>query len=458
MKRPTSTLLLVTGRLVGRADFGPAPECIQGGFWQGPAPQGAGLPEAARQALRLGPRSAKDVWLLTDQVWTQRLYFASAVMAGLGGDELRRAMGFEAESFSGIPALQSRLGVHRLGVVEGAEAFWITQVPSDVAAEAGAAIADAGGAKLRGIVHPGGLSAPLLSMDKTAPFSRVEVWGRATLCIERPDHAPAQVRVINIDPAQPQWREAVDGWLARVAAPPTEWLGPAGTDRVHPAAPLEGEALADFLGLWAKELAAAAPAAPVVLPPPPTVRIGRFVALAAGLLMAVALGCFLDYEIRARQRVAMQNELGSIERTRRETADLATQIVAARKELRQFEAASVTRQAAPAAADDIRLRQERWPALLTAIAGSAGGEVAVSRLTGDTGGAVVLDGLSAAAAAGDTFAARLSQELASKGWTVGAAEKQISVEENRPGLWQFHIQVSPQFQRPGPLPCPPQRW
>ncbi len=457
-KRASITLVLVTGQKVTRADFGRAPEWTSSWQWQSAALDGAGLRQAVSAALAAGPRCGREVWVLTDQVWTQRLYFSTAVMDGLDNEQLQRAMGFEVESFSGIPALHSRLGVRRLGVGQGTEAFWVAQIQDDVAGQVAKVVGDAGGT-LRGIVHPGGLPVALASAAKAAHWSRIEVWGRATLCIEKTDEQAAQVRIINADPSQPQWHESVEAWLSRVTQPSTEWFAPAGpqempeglglrdgapmaAERLRQVPPLAGEALSHFLRLWVQEASSLSPGVPVIVPPAVLPRMGRLAAVAAILLTALVLGCGIHHYLFRRQLDAAQDELAALDRESRQNAAVASQITDLRKVLRQQESVSPTRDVK---ADGVRVQQQRWPSLLAAISRSAGSVVVVDRVSCESGKAVAVDGRCTTAMAGDELAAALSQSLAAKGWAVGAAEKWRQAEDDDSGLWHFRIRVTPQL-------------
>ena len=143
MKRAaTSTLILVTAARIARADSGGA--CITAA-----RPVGSSVGEAARAALALGGK-AEAVWVLCDDVFAQRVALSPAQVAGLTPDQLRRALSFEVEPFSGIPIAESVTGFHRSG--EGA--FDVIELPRADRDAIQRAASDAGG-KLAGIAHPG---------------------------------------------------------------------------------------------------------------------------------------------------------------------------------------------------------------------------------------------------------------------------------------------------------------
>jgi hypothetical protein len=146
MKRPAgSTVLLVTGTRIARADFdGTLRTCKTA-----PRSAGGSPAEAVRAALALGG-SAGTVWVLSEDAFVQRVTLNPAQVAGLTPEQLGRALSFEVEPFSGIPVMESATGFHDAG-----ESFF-TVVEMSRADRDGIqrAVTEAGG-KLAGITHPG---------------------------------------------------------------------------------------------------------------------------------------------------------------------------------------------------------------------------------------------------------------------------------------------------------------
>ena len=62
-------------------------------------------------AIRLGPKKTGEVWVFANDFWTGVIHLAGDVAAALDIDELEQAIALEAETFSGISAFDSRLGV-----------------------------------------------------------------------------------------------------------------------------------------------------------------------------------------------------------------------------------------------------------------------------------------------------------------------------------------------------------
>jgi hypothetical protein len=146
MKRTTgSTLILVSAGRIARADFSGGP----GVFKTAPVSADASAGETVRAALSLGGK-AGTVWVLSEDVFAQRVSLSPAQIAGLTPEQIGRALSFEVEPFSGIPISESVAGFHRSG--EGA--FDVVEISRADRDDIQRAIVSAGG-KLAGITHPG---------------------------------------------------------------------------------------------------------------------------------------------------------------------------------------------------------------------------------------------------------------------------------------------------------------
>lgn len=149
MKAATSTIVLVTGDRIARADFDGDLRSTK----SAPRPVSASAAEVVRAALALGGKAARETWVLSADVWRQEVKLNAAQIAGLTREQLGRALSFEAEPFSGIPVAESATGFRD----EGGGAFNVVQMPRADLDAVARAVASAGG-RLAGIVHPG--SAP----------------------------------------------------------------------------------------------------------------------------------------------------------------------------------------------------------------------------------------------------------------------------------------------------------
>lgn len=132
--KPAVTFLLITPNRVARADFA-AGKCVAS---SAPRP-GA---DAVRAALALGGKAASETWLLSSEAWTQEIPLNAAQVAGLSAESLRRALAFEVEPFSGIPAADSATGFRE----SSPGIFQVAQVPRAELEAAHRTIREHGGA------------------------------------------------------------------------------------------------------------------------------------------------------------------------------------------------------------------------------------------------------------------------------------------------------------------------
>ena len=113
-------------------------------------PTGASAAEAVRAALALGGKAQNTAWVLSEELWTQKVPLSSAQVAGLSPEQLGRALSFEVEPFSGIPAGESIIGFHNTG--DGSfDVVEMSRIDRDAIQRA----VESTGAKLAGITHPG---------------------------------------------------------------------------------------------------------------------------------------------------------------------------------------------------------------------------------------------------------------------------------------------------------------
>lgn len=113
-RRQKSTLVVVSARGILHADFRDG-VCQ----WKSAARQpGTSVVEGFTTALSLGDSISREVWLLSDEWFSQRLQLNPAQVAGLSEAQMTRALAFEAEPFSGIPMASAALAFRNAG--EGA--------------------------------------------------------------------------------------------------------------------------------------------------------------------------------------------------------------------------------------------------------------------------------------------------------------------------------------------------
>ncbi len=137
------TVVLIDARRVVRWDEG------DGDCREVSRPVGGGLGEAVRAVVGPGSRVGR-VWVLSADVFTQRLALSPAQVAGLDEAQLMRALSFEAEPFSGLSVGESATGFR----AEGGGAFSVAQVAAADRAAVVEAVRACGGT-LAGIAPAG---------------------------------------------------------------------------------------------------------------------------------------------------------------------------------------------------------------------------------------------------------------------------------------------------------------
>ena len=154
--RGRSTLLVVMGSRLVRADFDGLSEPEMRGLWESAAPAGAGIAELVEAAWMLGPRERRRVHALVEPVATLGLAIPAGKMAGLQGTGLGRALAFEAEAISGIGPFDAAQGWVGNGTRDGLNWYWVSQLPR-AEVERLVGLISPKGATVEGILHPGGL-------------------------------------------------------------------------------------------------------------------------------------------------------------------------------------------------------------------------------------------------------------------------------------------------------------
>ena len=144
MKRPSqSTIVVITASRVIRVE----PAAGELNFKSTPRPPGESFTRAVATALALGKTTA-SVWVLSEEIFTQRVTLNSAQIAGLSSSQLERALAFEIEPFSGIPMAEGVVGFRD----EAGGAFSVVEMPRSERDAVLATVERAGG-KLAGIAH-----------------------------------------------------------------------------------------------------------------------------------------------------------------------------------------------------------------------------------------------------------------------------------------------------------------
>ena len=467
--RGVNTLLLITRDRLIRADLRPGRAAGVADLQEERRPSADDLPSLVEAALRLGRARTGNVWILSSELWTQVLSLPSESLAGLKGDELGRALGFEAEPFSGINALEAAAGQVPLPGEGAQRAFWLTEIAASQLQQIEEIVRQAGG-RLSGMSHPGGLPRPLcLPPDKQEAWQRVELWPGAVICVEGGTGRRSTVAVRNSDPKPGHWEADVEQWrTSRPAVAATESLhGSSGValDELPVENRLsleEADAGRQFLTAWAEALAEGDLAAPLVtLPKPPmsaaTRRAIAVAAAVAALVVCIAgqllLSAFLSRRIAETQRLRkpaqqlaeLKSEEGKYQKRKAELSDACKKLQSDLDHYQQVRFA----------------QQRRLASLLGVLARRSPAETVIRKIDGDQD-AIVLHGLCLELQSPDALAGGLANDLAEalgpQGWQVQLPSKHSQETLAAGGPWEFEIRIEdPEAKEPEPVtpPRPP---
>lgn len=124
MSKPRGmSLLLIGPRLVGRADFDPAGALGEARVTARPG--GSDALSSLEAALAMGGECGPVVYILQGGAFAHSLALPPAQTAGMGEAQLARALAYEVEPYSGIPAAESSVGF----VASGPGNFAVLQIP-----------------------------------------------------------------------------------------------------------------------------------------------------------------------------------------------------------------------------------------------------------------------------------------------------------------------------------------
>jgi len=459
-RRPALTIVLVGSDRLARADFssGSAPMAVA----ERPrAASAAGseaweLPTLVETALALGGRCGKRVFVLAEDAWTQTLPLATAAAAGLDPAQLGRALAFEVEPLSGIPAGESALGFVDVGGGRGAQGrrvFWISEVPASSRDGVNAVVRAAGG-KLDGIAHPGGVPRPLgAAAAPSGAWRRFEIWRQATVCLGGATPAGAsRVEVINANPEQASWRPSLSRWIETEDDPAAagEWLDRNGRAALPIAAAWRPHSLASndtlesWLRAWAAEIGASRRAVPTVVPATTQVPRRRLVATAIGLGVVVVAACVAHGLAQRSIENAGRDQLEELKAPAARFAESEKKAKQLDGELAKL-AADNRRAEALAEGGTLRIAIERRriAALLQAAADSRPDDLVVERIEEAGPGDLAITGVTLRSGLADELATFLSERLAPLGLVVEPAEKKSRLLLDDGGPWDFSIAIRP---------------
>ena len=448
MPRPATTLILIKSGALARADFsaGAAPQMLH--FWHAARPAGVQLFNEVESVLSQRPCGGK-VWILCEDLSTQTVSLPASAVAGLNNAQVARALCFEAEPLSGIPAIEAASAfqplTNDLAQRDASQrAFWVTVIESPILERIQAAVKRAGG-RLAGMVHPAGVPFPLEAKAGDT-WKRVEFWHQMTMCVAKAGPAEVTRQLMGTGAGQGRIQPSVARWLQNTQAPHSEWLGddaPPPDEQIHAYNLAVDSTLSAWLNAWARHLNSGALKVPAIAPivRPITNRQLFWCAVAAEAVM-IAL-CFGHSYWIARQKRDIDAELAKHSEPAKQLAQLTKKSDDLKKE---FEKLHADNQKAQVSATEGNNEVTTWRARILQLIKNLGeqrpDDLMVQSITSD-GSGVRLKGICMEAVQADELASRLELRLRSAGWEIHPAEKQGQQLLENGGPYQFSMFLRP---------------
>ena len=396
------TLLINTGKMVARIDLAGTRELRVLNVWTRPCNETLSAIALVSNALKLSPRRAGRVWVLTSELWFESVTLAADVSALLSGAQLDQALALEAEADSGVSAFESRLAALKIETASsniGDDGrWWVTQLSVSEFDQLSEAVRE-NGARLYGVAHPAAaymMLAATTAIDDNArvvasPQPSPHAW-----C----EHAP----VMTIDENSDE--------LTSTAA----W-----------------HALASE---WAICLARRPPLPLVIAAARQPLSRNQEIALGLTLLLVTGCGCAANYWRTQQQIAQASSAIAQLEQQQTSHEKLLTsfnsgeaRVAQMRQEVSKARAHRDKLARDLAAANATHSQQSlRWVALLDALVEAGNSDCWLQKVESKPTQAV-LTGIALNNAAAHRFASGLERSLRASGWVVLPAETKLEANQ-----------------------------
>jgi len=459
--RAQDTLLFITANRLIRADFagGPKSPVIDQIYEAGSPPSGAGLAVLADAAFALGPSGKRNVYILTTSLVTQVVSVTRSKVTGLDGQELAGALGFEAETISGINPFESALGSWLLGQDGDESKYWVSQMQANDLKELQVGLARHKG-ELRGLLHPGGVPRSLKAPEGSPgdePWQRLELWPEQVLCVAS-TNGTSKAHVICVPPVLAIWHQEAEDWFGsptegkprQCLAPDPQLLelGSGGRWSLS-----EDATLRVWLTAWAHELLSGVARVPVIVPIRPPMPDRRRWAIAAAVAVGVAAICGLHSMVLKRREARLNAELAAMQLPINHLASLKSRSDQLQVEVakRQSEERDL-KELKGLWEDTLHKEHHRHASLMAALSGSTAPEMVITSISEQPG----LMRLNALSLSPDltSFATNLSAHLNPLGWHLEPPLRRALGLRDDGGPWVLHYRVKPASTVPPSISIP----
>ncbi|HBP23316.1 MAG TPA: hypothetical protein DEA08_36760 [Planctomycetes bacterium] len=434
-RRPAQTLVLITGDRLVRADRASSGELLE--LLDQERPEVDDLAVLVDAALRAGDaKPAKDVYVLASDLWSQTVELPAAAALNASPAELSTALTFEVEALTGTSAGESALGFQPLPGGGAERRYWVTLAPA-FQVRAVEDVVTRAGARLGGLLHPGGLPRPLNGAPAGAPWARLELWEELTFDL----HGAGAELDLEIDPGRPPapTLPAEEGRHREVLALHGRDLGEAEPEVSR----FELDDVAKrqtWLRGWGDVLRAPQASVPLVRPVAQPMSSGARLALALVLAALAIAACAGHSEWLAGRLDAVQAELKAREAPAAEAARLQKrqrELRAERAEIGQE--VETLRVALSSYRGVCGQHTDRHVNLLRLLA-RAPESLVVERIR-DTGAVCSVEGLADDPGAPAELARSLAEGLAGSYWRVSPPNTQALYQRQDGGPWSFVLRL-----------------
>ncbi|MEC9091679.1 MAG: hypothetical protein VX438_03155 [Planctomycetota bacterium] len=440
MARPSLSLLLFTDTMSLRADFNGTELIAINQRPPGDKNFGESLTDSIEFLINLGPkRLGKQVLILTSQSWSQIASLPRVNSSTLSNQDLIQSLKFEAESFSGIEAMQSSLDFVEVKGTDQDRNFYVTQYPNGNTTFL-QGIIDTYGGELIGITTPYALSAALDS-KQDQPFQRIEFWKNSVCCLSQ--NGMKNIAIANIDPKSDRWQSLVEASGIDLQNT-TECIVESGLGIPSEFLPdnsknLDDEAvLKQWLTLWAKNYDSGS--VPLLRPPAKPVSEKKKLTGAVLVAAIMLIGCITHYIYLSGSLSKLEGQLkaknGPAEKKKLAEGQLK-KIVAEQKQLDdKMEAVRLEN----STIKKLVSKRDRVAYILRSIAELGSPNLIIASITPQSDG-LTLIGESIASDAATQLARGLRKSLIKAGWEVQAPTQTGNNQLTNGGPWQFKIQL-----------------
>lgn len=440
-KRPAHTLLLVTAVKTFRIDVD------KKGVMQGEiqtievdCPAVNGLPQAVAACAGQGPALGRRLWLLTAALPMTLLSLPSMQVQGVDEQTLLQALQFELEGLTGQSAQNTQLAYQLLNVRDEMNYYRVSQLDDLLFEDILKAVKKAG-SRLAGLLHPGGLPAPLGQTDGK-DWLRIECWPERILVLRQ--NAAHGLSMENFATASNRWQAELEQWLAEQSGadysetlynnklellPNTDF-----TLRLN-----DGENIALWLDSWAGLLLQKAPLPAPVLQP--RSRINRELLLIAASAVGALLLCIGHFSWHTYLKNHYQEKVDKLQQTNQSMAALRKDITSNQDERdalqKQIDRLQNDSDIIPAMIDALQQRPAR---LLEALARGRPEKLLVERIgVDDAVDKLLITGVTLDALAANQLVAYLEENLRNTGWRIDSPTKKDLGYFQQGGPWEYRI-------------------